>query len=145
MVAKKGRVALPALPLNPPLLSVNFEKILRTSSDRAHPDDCICEFWEVFQVTSFIGQLWETAYFMYKLQDFNNQIQIQKVFHYTRTRSSYSKAFIYLKSLKITCEEVITCDEVVNLQVHKKKLFHAYFVMHFAFIFSEYITITSSE
>ena len=32
-----------------------------------------------------------------------------------------------------------------NLQVHKKKLFHAYFVMHFAFIFSEYITITSSE
>ena len=28
----------------------------------------ICEFWEVFQSISFIEHLWETAYFMYKLQ-----------------------------------------------------------------------------
>ena len=35
----------------------------------------ICEFWEVFQNISFIEHLWETAYFMYKLQYFNQQIQ----------------------------------------------------------------------
>ena len=35
----------------------------------------ICEFWEVFQNTSFIRHLWETAYFMFKLQNFNQQIQ----------------------------------------------------------------------
>ena len=35
----------------------------------------ICEFWEVFLITSFIEHLLETAYFMYKLQNFNHQIQ----------------------------------------------------------------------
>ena len=35
----------------------------------------ICEFWEVVQITPFIEHPWETAYFMYKLQDFNHQIQ----------------------------------------------------------------------
>ena len=35
----------------------------------------ICKTWEVFQFTSFIEHLWETAYFMYKLQNFNHQIQ----------------------------------------------------------------------
>ena len=34
----------------------------------------ICEFWEVFQNISFIEHLWETAYFIYKLQYFNQQI-----------------------------------------------------------------------
>ena len=32
----------------------------------------ICEFWEAFQNTSFIEDLWETAYFMYKLQNFKH-------------------------------------------------------------------------
>ena len=32
-----------------------------------------------------------------------------------------------------------------NLQVNEKKLFHTSSFMHFAFIFSEYVTITSSE
>ena len=35
----------------------------------------ICEFWQVFQNISFIEHLWETAYFTYKLQHFNQQIQ----------------------------------------------------------------------
>ena len=35
----------------------------------------ICGFWEVFQITSFIEHLWETAYFIYKLPNFNHQIQ----------------------------------------------------------------------
>ena len=39
----------------------------------------ICEFWEVFQNISFIEHLWETAYFMYKLQYFNQQIQWKTV------------------------------------------------------------------
>ena len=34
----------------------------------------ICEFWEVFQNISFIEHLWETAYFKYKPQYFNQQI-----------------------------------------------------------------------
>ena len=51
----------------------------------------ICEFWKVFQNISFIGHLWETAYFMYKSQYFNQQIQwktIHRCFQafYTRTR-----------------------------------------------------------
>ena len=35
----------------------------------------IYEFWNVFQNTYFIENFWETVYFMYKLQNFNNQIQ----------------------------------------------------------------------
>ena len=44
---------------------------------------------------------------------------------YTITRSSYSKDFIYLKSLKISCEEVIR-NEVVTCQLASlwKELFH---------------------
>ena len=42
---------------------------------KTHPDDCICKVWEVFQITSFIGHVWETAYFMHMLQDFNHKIQ----------------------------------------------------------------------
>ena len=40
-------------------LFVNFAKFSRISSDRTHSDDCICAFWEVFQITPFIGHLWE--------------------------------------------------------------------------------------
>ena len=55
----------------------------------------------------------------------------EKLFHsafqefYTITRSSYLKAFIYLKSLKISCEEVIR-NEVVTCQLASlwKELFH---------------------
>ena len=57
----------------------------------------ISEFWKVFQNTPFIEHLWETAYLMYKLQNFNQQIQWKKgAFQalYTATRSSHSKVFI---------------------------------------------------
>ena len=60
-------------------LSVSFAKFLRTSLDR---NTCgwlllviICEFSEVFQMTSFKEHFWETAYFVYKLLNFNHQIQ----------------------------------------------------------------------
>ena len=59
------------------ILLCKFSKMLRTSFDRIPPDDClfvfICEFWEVFQITSFIEYLWKIAFFM--LQIFNHQIQ----------------------------------------------------------------------
>ena len=32
----------------------------------------ICEFWEVFQITSFIQHFWEATYLIHKLQDFNH-------------------------------------------------------------------------
>ena len=95
-----------------------FYKILRASFDRTPPDafllTFICEFWEVFQNTSFqsfIEHIWETAYSMYKLE-FQPADTVKTYFtgafqaFYTSTRSSRSKAFIYLKSLKIICEEV---------------------------------------
>ena len=67
--------------------------------------------------------------------------------HHTRTRSSHSKVFIYLKSLKTICEEVIlqwSCEKP-TCEFTKKKLFHISSFMYFVFIFSECITITSSE
>ena len=44
----------------------------------APADVFICEFGEVLQSIFFIGQLWETAYFMHKLLNFNQQIQSNK-------------------------------------------------------------------
>ena len=38
-----------------------------------------CEFWEVFQITSFIKHLSETAYFIYKLPNFNHHIQEKSI------------------------------------------------------------------
>ena len=38
-----------------------------------------CEMWEVVQITSSTDDLWETAYFMYKLQDFNLQMHKQSI------------------------------------------------------------------
>ena len=65
---------------------------------------------------------------------------------YKRTRSSHSKAFIYLKFIKIICEEVNSwwsCE--MSTCKFTKKLFHTSSLMYFAFIFSECITITFSE
>ena len=41
----------------------------------------ICEFWEVLQNIKhfFYRVLWETPYFMYKLQNFNQQIQLKTI------------------------------------------------------------------
>ena len=41
----------------------------------------ICEFWEVLQNIKhfFYRALWETPYFMYKLQNFNQQIQLKTI------------------------------------------------------------------
>ena len=61
---------------------------------------------------SFIESLWEAAYFMYKLQNFNQQIQwkttSQVLFkHFMQDReAAIRRRSFTLKSLKIICEEV---------------------------------------
>ena len=66
----------------------------------------------VYLNTSFIEHLWETAYFIVQVAEFHSPNRVKNYFTGTfearqqRTRSSHSKAFIYLKSLKIICEEV---------------------------------------
>ena len=67
--------------------SVNFAKFLRTSFGRTLPDDfflCLSVNFEKFIQSMqsslydkvYIDNLRETAYFMYKLQNFNHQIQL---------------------------------------------------------------------
>ena len=64
-----------------------------------------------------------------------------------KNKKQIIEGVIYLKTLKIVCEEAIICNEVARRQpaILRKKLFHASAFMYFAFIFSEYITITPSE
>ena len=72
----------------------------------------ICEFREVFQNTSFMGHLWETL-FQVQVAEFQPPDSVKNYFTdafqalYTRMRSSHSQTFIYLKSLKIICEEIL--------------------------------------
>ena len=113
----------------------------------------ICEFWDVFQNTSFPESLGETAILCTSRRYSKKPPDTVKNYFtgafqafYARSRSSHSKAFIYLKSLKTVCEEVNLMKlRDANLQLYEKKLFHASSLLYFAFIFSEYIMITSSE
>ena len=67
----------------------------------------ICEFWEVFQNTCFYRAPQRNCLFHVQPADtvtnyFTAAFQVFNI----RTRSSHSKAFSYLRSLKITLEEV---------------------------------------
>ena len=53
--------------------SVRFAKFFRTSFYRTPPDDCFLCLPVILR--SFLEHLWETAHFMYKLQNFNHQIK----------------------------------------------------------------------
>ena len=112
----------------------------------------ICEFWEVFQNTSFIQHLWETAYFMYKLQNFNHQIQwksTSQVFfqHFIQERevAIWRRSFTY-NPWKSSVKK-LTCNGVTRYQsgsLRKKTL--SYILLHiFPFIFWEYTRITFSK
>ena len=97
-------------------ISVNFAKFLRTSFDRVPPNDCfLCLYvnFEKFFRISFWEHLWQTVYFMNKFQNFNHKVQQKTILQvllfqafYTRAKSSHLKMFVYLKSLKVICEEV---------------------------------------
>ena len=76
------------------------KKILRSSFDRTSSDYCFClsvNFKKIFRIKVFHLSYWAS------LGDC--LFHLQTVELYTRTRSSLSKAFICLKSLKIICEE----------------------------------------
>ena len=69
----------------------------------------ICEFWEVFQITSFIKHV---CLFHLQVAEFQPSHTVKMYFtcafqaFYSRRRRSYSEAFMYLKFLKVICEEV---------------------------------------
>ena len=93
-------------------LSVNFAKFLRISFDRTRPDDwflCLSVNFEKFFRTPLCGAPMKNCYFIYKLRIWTityrkNYFPSAFQAFYTR-RSSYSKALMYLKSLKIICKE----------------------------------------
>ena len=89
----------------------------------------ICEFWQVFQNTSFTEHLRETAFSCRSCRI--STTRYDKKLFCTRTRRSHLKAFIFSKSY-----------QPASLQ--KKKLFHTSSFMYFSFIFSECIKIPSS-
>ena len=65
---------------------------------------------QIFQNTSLIQHFWETAYFITSCQVAEFQPAVKNFTDafqtfYKGTRSSLSKAFIYLISVKIICEE----------------------------------------
>ena len=94
---------------------MNFEKFLRASFSRRPPDDCfLCLF--VNFVKFFRTPLYRVpsgnCLFHVQAAEFQAEDTVKNYFigafqaFYERTRSSHSKAFIYLKSLKIVSEEV---------------------------------------
>ena len=115
--------------------SVNFAKCLRTSfllTEHLRMTASCVYVWILrnFSENFFYRAPPRNCYFMYKLQIWTTKYS-KKLFHrwfsifYTRSRSSHSKAFIYLKSLKTVCEEVNpqwSCEmPTCNF---RKKLFH---------------------
>ena len=99
--------------------SVNFAKFLRTCFDRTSPDDCISGLSVNFKKSFRTSLLWSTSencFFHVQVAEFQpaDTDAVKNYFtgafqaFYTRVRSSHLKALIYLKSLKIICEEVIS-------------------------------------
>ena len=81
---------------------------------------------------------------LYKIS--NNTFSYRTPLVAARSRSSHLKAFIYLKLQKTVYEVVnlLQCCEIPTCK-WTKKLFHTPSFMRFDFIFSEYVTITSSK
>ena len=91
--------------------SVNFAKFFRKSFDWTPPDDCFLSFSEHI----FYRSPLRTCLFHVQVAEFqpaNTADTVKNFFtsafqaFYARASSSHSKAFIYLKLLKIICEEV---------------------------------------
>ena len=96
--------------------SANLAKFLRTSFDRALPNDCFLSLSANFKKFSehlFCRASLRNCLFHVQVAVFQPADTVKNYFTgayssivYKNTRSSHSKAFIYLKSLKIICEEV---------------------------------------
>ena len=121
---------------------------------RTPPDDCflclLCvKFW-VFQDTSLIEHFRKTAISCTRWRISTIRYS-KKLFHRsfqaccTRTISSHSKAFIYLKSLKTVCEKVNlswSC-EMSTFKLTEKPLSHI-FLHAFCLHFLRILTITQA-
>ena len=90
---------------------MNFAKFLRTSFVRTPPSDCFFSLSANFE--KFVGTpLLYNPLFHVKVAQFQLVDTVKNYFtgafqaFYTKNRSSHLKAFIYLKSLKITSKEV---------------------------------------
>ena len=89
-----------------------FCKVFENIFDRMTVLVFFCKTWEVFQNTSFYRAPLENYLFHAQVAEFHTAYTVKNYFTgafqvvYTRTRSSHSKAFNYLKFLKIACEEV---------------------------------------
>ena len=93
-----------------------FCKIVKNivSFDRATPDECFLCLSVNFKTFFRTLLLWSTSGKLFHIQvaEFQPPDTEKSYFtggfqaFYVRTRSSHSKAFIYLKSLKTVCEEV---------------------------------------
>ena len=96
--------------------SVNLAKFLRTSFDRALPDECFLSLSVIFKKffrTFLLHNTSEKLLISCTSCSISSSRYSEELFHrcyssivYNNTRSSHLKAFIYLKSLKIICEEV---------------------------------------
>ena len=109
------------------MFSCEFCKIFKKLFSCTPPEDCFC-FIHV-QVAEFQPADTVKNYFSGAFQAF-----------YTRTWSSHSKAFIYLKSLNFICENEVARCQPASL---RKFFFHISSFVYFAFIFPERITIAS--
>ena len=136
-----------------------FCKIFKNifSFDTRPPDDCflcLSVIFETFFRTLLLkGTPGKQLFYVKVSRISTTRWYSKKLFHrcfqafYTWSRSSHSKAFIYLKSLDAVCEEVsmLWSCEIPTCNFTKIKLFHRSSFMYFAFIFLEYIKITSFE
>ena len=94
---------------------VNFAKFLRTSFDRTPPDGFFLSLsvnFKKFSKHLFYRAPLRNCLLYVQVAEFQQVDTVKNYFIvafqavYTRARSSHSKAFLYLTSFKIICEEV---------------------------------------
>ena len=89
-----------------------FTEFLRKSFDRTLPDDCFLCLFVNFEKFFTTPLLWSKCLFHVQVAEFKPPDTAKNYFtgafqaFYTRTRSCHSKELIYLRSLKIICEEI---------------------------------------
>ena len=113
----------PAFLLNNRLLqrcfSVNFANFLRASFEKTPPNDCFLCLSVNFE--KFFRTPLGNCLFHVQVAEFQPRDTVKNYFtgvfqaFYTRTRSSHSKAYIYLKSQKLP-ENKLICNEVARCQ-----------------------------
>ena len=125
---------------------VNFAKFLRMSFNRTPSDDCFSSLSVDFFRISLLQSTSETVYFMYKLRNFNHQIQWETISQVLFKHLIQEREVTIQNPWKLSLKRLIR-NEATRCQPASlwKKVFHISSLMYFAFIFQEYITITSSE